>query len=76
MSENYIKTNNLSVSDKLFHFINNEALPGLKIKKDHFWKNFDKAVHELASKNKELLNVRRKMQLEIDRYHLINKNKL
>ena len=76
MSENYIKTNNLSVSDKLFHFINNEALPGLKIKKDHFWKNFDKAVHELALKNKELLNVRRKMQLEIDRYHLINKNKL
>jgi len=76
MSENYIKTNNLSVSDKLFHFINNEALPGLKIKKDHFWKNFDKAVHDLASKNKELLNVRRKMQLEIDRYHLINKNKL
>ena len=76
MSENYIKTNNLSVSDKLFHFVNNEALPGLKIKKDHFWKNFDKAVHELASKNKELLNVRRKMQLEIDRYHLINKNKL
>ena len=76
MSENYIKTNNLSVSDKLFHFINNEALPGLKIKKDHFWRNFDKAVHELASKNKELLNVRRKMQLEIDRYHLINKNKL
>ena len=76
MSENYIKTNNLSVSDKLFHFVNNEALPGLKINKEHFWKNFDKAVHELASKNKELLNVRRKMQLEIDRYHLINKNKL
>ena len=76
MSENYVKINNLSVSDKIFNFINNEALPDLHIKKDHFWKNFDKAAHELASKNKELLNVRRKLQLEIDRYHLINKNKL
>ncbi len=76
MSENYVKINNLSVSDKIFNFINNEALPDLHIKKDHFWKNFGKAAHELASKNKELLNVRRKLQLEIDRYHLINKNKL
>ena len=57
MSENYVKINNLSVSDKIFNFINNEALPDLHIKKDHFWKNFDKAAHELASKNKELLNV-------------------
>ena len=76
MSENYVKIYNLSVSDKIYNFINNEALPDLHIKKDHFWKNFDKAAHELASKNKELLNVRRKLQLEIDRYHLINKNKL
>ena len=52
MSENYVKINNLSVSDKIFNFINNEALPDLHIKKDHFWKNFDKAAHELASKNK------------------------
>ena len=76
MSENYVKINNLSVSDKIFNFINNEALPDLHVKKDHFWKKFDKAAHELASKNKELLNERRKLQLEIDRYHLINKNKL
>ena len=76
MSENYVKINNLSVSDKIFNFINNEALPDLHIKKDHFWKKFGKAAHELASKNKELLNERRKLQLEIDRYHLINKNKL
>ena len=76
MSENYIKINNLSVSDKIYNFINNEALPGLQINESYFWKNFDKAVHELAKKNKELLNVRRKLQLEIDRYHLMNKNNL
>ena len=76
MSENYIKINNLSVSDKIYNFINNEALPGLQINESYFWKNFDKAVHELAKKNKELLNVRRKLHLEIDRYHLMNKNNL
>ena len=75
MTEKYIKINNLSVSVKLFEFINKEAIPGTEIKESEFWYGFDKALHYLALRNKEILEIRRKFQIEIDRWHLINKNK-
>ena len=56
MKERYTKIKNLSVSEKLLGFINNELLPGTKIKKETFWSGFDKFVHELAPKNKKLLD--------------------
>ena len=31
--------------------------------------------HKLAPKNKELLNTRKKLQIDIDRWHLENNNK-
>ena len=74
MTEKYIKTNNLSVSEKLINFINNDVLPGTSIEKSFFWDQFDRAVHELTIQNKLLLQERRRLQLEIDRWHLNNKN--
>ena len=79
MSEKYIKVENLSISKNLLNFVNSELLPGIKIKKRNFWKGFSKYVHELAPKNKELLEVREKFQKKIDdwnkhkRYAKINK---
>ena len=55
MKEKYKIINNLSVSESLLNFVNNELLTETKIKKENFWKGFDKYVHELAHKNKELL---------------------
>ena len=75
MGENYIKINNLSVSEKLYNFINKDVIPGTKINASNFWSKFDISVHALTNENRELLNVRRKLQLEIDRWHLNNKNK-
>ena len=75
MTEKYIKINNLSVSQKLLNFINEEAIPGLDISITKFWQGFDRSVHELAPKNKKLLEERRKLQLEIDRWHLLNRDK-
>ena len=75
MTEKYININNLSVSEKLFKFINQEALPGTNINSKNFWQGFDKYAHELAPKNKKLIDERRKIQLEIDRWHLLNKDK-
>ena len=69
MKEKYIKIKNLSVSKKLLNFINNELLPGTKIKKEVFWNGFDKYVHELAPKNKKLLEIREKLQKKIDDWH-------
>ena len=57
MKEKYIKIENLSVSERLLNFVNNELLNGTKIKKDSFWKGFSKCVHELAPKNKKLLEL-------------------
>ena len=73
--ENYVKIKNLSVSEHLFKFINQEALPGTGISQSLFWKKFDKATHNLAIKNREIIQIRRKLQIEIDRWHLNNKDK-
>jgi len=69
MKEKYIKIKNLSISVKLFKFDNNELLPGTKIKKENFWNGFNKAVHELTPKNKELLEIRDELQKKIDDWH-------
>ena len=70
-----IKVNNLNVDEKLFKFINDEAIPGTKINTNDFWKGFDKAVHELSPINKKLLEKRDKIQKKIDNWHLEKKDK-
>ena len=73
MKEKYIKINNLSVAQKFANFINDELLPGTKIGKKKFWHGFDKCVHELAPKNKKLLEKREKLQKLIDTWHKDNR---
>ena len=69
MGEKYIKIKNLSISEKLLNFVNDELLPGTKIKKENFWNGFNKYVHELSPKNIELLENREKLQKKIDEWH-------
>jgi Malate synthase len=71
--EKFVKILDLSVSKVLLSFINKELLPGTKISKDRFWKGFNKSVHELAKKNKDLIDTREKIQKSIDSYHLEKK---
>ena len=73
MREKFIKINNLSVDKILADFINNELLLGTNISPKKFWDGFDKAVHELAPKNRELLEIRETIQKEIDLWHKKNK---
>ena len=75
MKEKYIKINDLSVSEKLLNFVNKELLPGTKIKKENFWKGFSNIVHQLAPKNKKLLEKREKLQKKIDGWHKDKKGK-
>ena len=72
MSKKYINIKNLSVSENLYKFINKEALPETNISEDHFWKGLSDVSHELAPRNKELLKIRKKLQMDIDRWHLEN----
>tara|TARA_B100000700_G_scaffold4484_1_gene5106 strand:- start:17810 stop:19984 length:2175 start_codon:yes stop_codon:yes gene_type:complete len=69
MNEKYLKIKNLSVSEKLYNFINKELLPGTKINKQEFWNGFNKYAHELSLVNKKLLEKRERLQKTIDRWH-------
>jgi len=73
MKEQYTKIHNLSVSNKLLNFINEELLKDTNISSEKFWEGFDKAVHELAPKNKELLKIRGDLQKKIDDWHIANR---
>ena len=73
MKKQYTKIHNLSVSNELLSFINNELLKDTKISSEKFWKGFDKVIHELAPKNKELIQTREDLQKKIDNWHIENK---
>ena len=74
MKEKYIKIKDLSVSEKLANFINIKLLPGTKISKERFWSGFNKYIHELSPKNKNLIEKREKIQKLIDTWHKENKD--
>ena len=72
---NIVDKNGLKISTTLFNFINDEVLPGTKVKPDDFWLKFSKTVHELAPINKELLEKRETIQKKIDDWHKSNNGK-
>ena len=73
MSKNYHNVNNLKISDELLSFVNKELLKDLDISSEKFWEGFDNAVHDLAPKNKELIQIRENLQKKIDDWHIKNK---
>ena len=73
MQEKYININNLKVSENLSKFISEELLKDIDISPEKFWLGFEKAVKELAPKNKELIKFRKDLQKKIDDWHVKNK---
>ena len=73
MKEQYTKIHNLSVSNKLLNFVNEELLKDMNISSEKFWEGFDRVLHELAPKNKDLLKIREDLQKKIDNWHIANK---
>jgi malate synthase len=60
--EQYIEIKELTISENLYSFVDKNLLPGTGISNSHFWNGFNKNIHELASKNKELLEKREELQ--------------
>ena len=71
--EKYKKIGNLKVSENLENFVNKELLNGTNIDSEDFWNKFDKAVHELAPINLDLIKKRDTLQKKIDEWHIQRK---
>jgi len=69
MAKKYVFLGKLSISSKLLNFVNDELLPGTGITKENFWSGLDKCAHELAPKNRKLLEFRENLQKKIDVWH-------
>lgn len=70
---NYVKIGNLQVADVLYHFINEDALPGTGLDREKFWADFETLFDELTPKNNKLLARRDDIQHQINAWHRINK---
>ena len=64
-----INAGSLRVDKKLYDFINDEALPGTGVSADDFWSGFDRVVHALSPRNRELLAKRDDLQRQIDAWY-------
>ncbi len=73
MTVSYKNVNNLKVAEDLLFFVNNELLKDTDISPEKFWFDFDKIVHELAPKNKKLIEVRKNLQKKINAWHIKNR---
>lgn len=67
-----IQAGGLQVAKELYDFINDKAIPGTGVDQAAFWAGFDALVHDLAPKNKALLEKRDDIQAKIDAYHREN----
>ena len=69
MKKKYIKIKNLSVSEELLNFIDKDLLKDINVTQENFWTGLSKYAHELAPKNKELLQIRENLQKKINDWH-------
>ncbi len=69
MAKKYVSLGRLSIASVLLNFVNNELLPNTGVNKRKFWKGLDKYSHELALKNKNLIEFREILQKKIDIWH-------
>jgi len=64
-----IDKHGLQVDTQLAAFIEAQALPGTGIEAAAFWEGFSALVHDLAPKNRALLDKRDALQSQIDDWH-------
>ena len=69
-----IQAGELQVDPELYDFINKEALPGTGVTEEAFWSGLDRAIHDLAPRNRELLAKRESLQTKIDSWYQENRD--
>lgn len=73
---NYVPVHDLQVSQILYDFINEEALPNSGIEKQYFWENFSQLVKAFTPENTKLLEERKTLQAQINDWHQKQTNKI
>ena len=72
--KNSFKENNLIISPSLKDFVRDEVLPGLDFTENFFWSSLEKVINKFSIRNKELLTKRRKIQEQINDWHIKNRS--
>ena len=75
MAKKYVSLGKLSIASELLNFVNKELLPGTGVSHKKFWSGLDRYVHELAPKNKNLIEFREILQKKIDIWHRNKRDK-
>jgi len=68
----YVERSGLKVAPVLADFIENEALAGLEVSAERFWDGFAQMLAAYMPGNRELLDIRDRMQQQIDDWHRAN----
>ncbi|MEE3123022.1 MAG: malate synthase G, partial [SAR324 cluster bacterium] len=74
-SPNRITIGGISIDSNLDALVREEIMPGLGLDADHFWNSFSKIVSELTPRNQKLLEIRDRMQQQIDEWHQQHRGK-
>ena len=69
MTENSVQRAGLAVDEALAAFLEAEAIPGTGVTVDAFWASLSELIHRFGPRNRELLDVRARMQASIDAWH-------
>ncbi|WHA41249.1 malate synthase G [Agrobacterium larrymoorei] len=67
-----IENQGLSFDEALFHFLKDEVLPETGLNADTFFSGFSQIVHDLAPKNRQLLEKRDAFQEKLDSWYREN----
>ncbi|WP_299148766.1 malate synthase G [uncultured Tateyamaria sp.] len=70
----YVERADLTVAEVLAQFVESQALPGTGVGSADFWAGFSAIVHDLAPKNRALLETRETMQAKIDAWHVAHRS--
>jgi malate synthase len=64
-----VQHSGLQIADVLYRLVNDEVAPGTGISPDVFWAAMADILKDLAPKNRELLQKREQIQVQIDEWH-------
>jgi malate synthase len=67
--KDYVTHGRLQVAAALDRFISHEALPGTDLEAKAFWSGVDRLIHDLAPRNRSLLEKRDALQQKLDEWH-------